>query len=88
MPAPSTFPGQEVHATIGAEAPEATPKLPLSAEHIEMDPTGASATQKTRYLQTLKLWSGTPDAGILTVLIRPLPTLAYPAVLWAIVGCE
>lgn len=91
MPAgPSTLPeGHEEHTMVDMKTLETTTPVALDAEHVEMGGSTAASTtpRTTTYLQMLKLWSGTTDESILTVLIRPFPTLAYPAVIWAIVGC-
>lgn len=42
---------------------------------------------KKTYVQQLSLWSGTPsDENLLRMFVRPLPMIAYPAVLFAFLG--
>jgi hypothetical protein len=64
-----------------------------TASNVALEKTATSQTEqvetipKKTYLQELSLWSGTPSGENLPkMFVRPLPMIAYPAVLFAFLG--
>lgn len=60
----------------------------LDVEHLEENQHTSPKTTSVSYFQMLKLFSGTPKESILSILVRSAFMLAYPAVLWTIIGCK
>ncbi|KAF2724697.1 MFS general substrate transporter [Polychaeton citri CBS 116435] len=53
----------------------------------DIDPTQFDTVERKSWVQGLKLWSGVPrDTNLLLMYIRPLPTIAYPAVIFSFLG--
>ncbi|KXS96406.1 hypothetical protein AC578_3002 [Pseudocercospora eumusae] len=68
------------------DAEKASHDLAVSATHSTHRTPSTPILKKT-YIQELSLWSGLPkDTTLLKVFLRPLPMIAYPAVIFSFLG--
>lgn len=55
---------------------------------VRVPTTALTVTPKVKFLDELKLWSGTsPGVSFFELFIRPFALIFYPATVWAAVGC-
>lgn len=60
----------------------------VDSEHLENNTPTAPVYPTDTYWQMFKPWSGIKHDSVMSILIRPLFMLAYPAVIYGIVGCK
>jgi len=69
------------------DARDAVRSSPLDSPDDPEKDAGSTQVPRNTFAQDLRLYSGTPkDESILTLFLRPLPLIVYPAVIFAFLG--
>lgn len=90
MPVPEGVSVESSHTSSVFELAKTTAARAVNTENVEEPLPNHPFTTHTRssYLQMLSLYSGTPKEPVLSIVIRPVFMVAYPAVLYVIIGCK